>query len=82
MRAGSNLSCSDHDGRVQELDRREQGKKNSIITLDFSRSEQALDFFRDLCGIIPCHMSLDGRGVQESWLISRITFSMLKISLS
>lgn len=31
VRAGSNLSCSDHDGRIQELEGREQGKNQDYI---------------------------------------------------
>ncbi|GAB0176516.1 mitochondrial enolase superfamily member 1 [Grus japonensis] len=61
------LGCSDHEMvefRILRAARREHSK---LTTLDFRGADFGL--FGDLPGSIPWDKALEGRGVQESWLI-------------
>ncbi|GAB0176269.1 mitochondrial enolase superfamily member 1 [Grus japonensis] len=63
------LGCSDHkmvEFRILRAARRVHSK---LTTLDFRRADFGL--FRDLLGRIPWDKALQGRGAQDSWLISK-----------
>ena len=63
------LGCSDHEMvefKILRAVRREQSK---LPTLNFRRENFSL--FRDLLGQVPWDKALEGRGAQESWLISK-----------
>jgi len=72
VKVGGCLGCSDHEmvnfrilcGGSRVISR--------IKTLDFRRANFGL--FKDLCGGIPWVRALEGRGVQESWLLFKCHF--------
>ena len=72
VKAGGSLGCSDH--KLVEFRILHGGSRaiSSIVTLDFRRANSGL--FKDLLGRIPWVRALEGRGVQESWLISKHHF--------
>jgi len=45
--------------------------KSKIRVLDFRRADFGL--FRDLLSRVPCDGALGGNGVQESWLILKVS---------
>ncbi|GAB0182131.1 hypothetical protein GRJ2_000678400 [Grus japonensis] len=59
------LGYSDHE-MVEFENHRVHSK---LTTLDFRRADFGL--FRDLLGRVPWDKALEGRGAQESWLVSR-----------
>ena len=61
------LGCSDHEMvefKILRAARRVHGK---LTTLDFRRADS--DVFQNLLDRVPWDKALQGRGVQESWLI-------------
>jgi len=72
LKVGGILSCGDHE--VVEFRILCGGNKaiNRITTLDFRRSNFGL--FKDRFGGIPLVRALEGRGVQETWLLFKHHF--------
>ncbi|XP_063280190.1 uncharacterized protein LOC134564864 isoform X3 [Prinia subflava] len=72
VKVGGSLGSSDHE--IVEFSIRRRGSRAviKITTLDFLRA--TLSLFRDLLGRIPWEQALQGRGVQENWLIFKNHF--------
>ncbi|GAB0180745.1 hypothetical protein GRJ2_000539800 [Grus japonensis] len=63
------LGCSDHEMVEFKILRAARRVHSKLTTLDFRRAD--FGFFRDLLGRIPWDKVLEGRGAQDSWLISK-----------
>ena len=63
------LGCSDHEMVEFKILRAARRAHSKLPTLDFRRADFGL--FRDLPGRVAWDKALEGRGAQESWLISK-----------
>jgi len=65
----SSLGCSDH--KVMEFKIFKISKRvcSKLATLDFREAD--LELFRELLGKVTWDKALEGRGAQESWLVSK-----------
>lgn len=62
MKVKSSLRCSDHKMVEFRIMRGRSRTKSKIISLDFG-------LCRDLLGRVPSDKAVEGRGVQEDWLM-------------
>jgi len=72
VKVGGRLGCSDHEMVEFRILRGGSRAISRIKTLDFSRANFAL--FKELLGGIPWARALEGRGVQECWLLFKCHF--------
>jgi len=72
MKAGSSLSCSDHEMVNFRIPHGGNGAISKIKTLDFRRANFGL--FQELLGGTSWVRALEGRGVQESWSLFKHHF--------
>ena len=67
MKLNGSLGCSDHEMVRFKILRAARRAHSKLTSLDFRRADSGL--FRDLLGQVAWGKALEGRGVQESWLI-------------
>jgi len=72
VQVGGSLGCSDHEMVNFRILRGGSRAISRIKTLDFRRANFGL--FKELLGGIPWVRALEGRGVQESWLLFKHHF--------
>jgi len=72
VKAGDSLGCSDHEMFEFRILRRGSRAISRIKTLDFRRANFGL--FKELLGGIPWVRALEGRKVQENWLLFKHHF--------
>jgi len=72
VKVGGSLGSSDHEMTEFRILRGGSRAVSRIKSLDFRRAN--FDLFKDLLGGIPWGMALEGRGVQESWLLFKHHF--------
>jgi len=72
VKVGGSLGCSDHEMVEFRILHGGSGAISKIKTLDFRRANFGL--FKDLLGGILWVRGLEGRGIQESWLLFKHHF--------
>jgi len=72
VKVGGSLGCRDHEMVEFRILRGGSRAISRITALDFRRAN--FDFFKDLLGGIPWVRALEGRGVQESWILFKHHF--------
>ena len=72
VKAGGRLSCSDHEMVEFRILRGGSRAISRIKTSNLTRADFAL--FKELLGAIPWARALEGRGVQEYWLLFKHPF--------
>ena len=72
VRVGGRLGCSDHEMAEFRILRGGSRAISRIKTLDLRRAN--FDLFKELLGAIPWARALEGRGVQECWLLFKHPF--------
>lgn len=67
MKFKGSLGCSNHEMEECKILRELMGPHNKVTTVDLRRAD--LGLFRNLLGRVPWNKALEGRRVQETWLI-------------
>lgn len=67
VKVKGSLGCYDHDKVECMILRGGSQAKSKMRALDFRRTD--CDLFRNLLRRVPWYKALEGRGVQESWIV-------------